>query len=52
MKSLHIIPSVAPVRDSPSQNVLQLVQALHKCRLDTEFVTTNANSPELLDVPL
>lgn len=53
MRSLHVIPSISPVRGGPTYAVMETVRALRSLGVDSQIVTTNDNGAgELLDVPL
>ena len=52
IRLLITIPSVAALYGGPSKSVRELAQALGRQGTSVDFVTTNANGTEVLDVPL
>jgi glycosyltransferase involved in cell wall biosynthesis len=52
MKTLHVIPSVAPWRGGPSAAIRAIARGLARRGLETHVATTNDNQPAPLEVPL
>lgn len=52
MRVLHVIPASAPRYGGPSTAVLAMCRALQDRSVDTVLVTTDADGPERLPVPL
>lgn len=52
MRILHVIPSIAPRYGGPSQAINGMCQALRKRGLDVLVVSTDADGPGRLDVPV
>ncbi len=51
MKSLHVIPSIGPLRGGPSVAATAMCRALAGVGVECHIVCTNDNGDEVLDVP-
>lgn len=52
MKVLHVIPAIGKLYGGPSISIIELVESIAKCGIQTDIVTTNANGNHQLNVPL